>query len=169
MRLFKLPKKFRGFTLIEVLVYTFILGILATMVSSILFQIFRLQSVITDRATLSDNIKNVYKVIRDDMYLSDVLFVDGNDLVLTSSFSTPQTIRYSLSGSTIVRSEDGGTAVAVTDSKTDVFNFALQDLTTTSAAELVRITIGVRNYDAGLLKPPITSTTSATMSLKFVI
>lgn len=162
-------RKLKAFTLVEVMVYTVVLGILSTMISSVLFQIFRLQAVITDRASLAENIKTVHKAIRDDMYVSDILLVDGNDLVLTSTFSTPSTIRYSRSGTSIVRSEDGGATVAVTDTDTDIFSFEVTDLTTSSTAELVQITIGARNFEAGYIKPSVSSTTTATMSLKFVL
>jgi type II secretory pathway pseudopilin PulG len=165
-----MDKELKGFTLVEVLVYTVVLAIISTSITSIVFQIYRLQSFITDRATLAENIKNTHKLIRDDLYLADLLFVDTNgDLVITSSFSTPATVRYNLDDSTIFRTPDGGTAVAVTDSRTDVYQFAVTDLTTSSASDVVRIQFGMRNFESGMIKPAVDLNLSTTLSVKFVL
>lgn len=166
----KQKQKLTGFTLVEVLVYTFLLSIISVGVSGILFQLYRIQSVVDDRATLTENLRQLHKSIRSDMYVADDLFVDVNgDLVITSSFSTPATVRYSLTNEAVFRTADSGSAVRVTDTKTDVFNFSVTDISSASAAEVVNIDLGMRNYDRGSLKPPVSINLSTTVGIKFAI
>lgn len=166
----KLQKKLKAFTLVEVLVYTFLLSVISVGVSGILFQLYRIQSVVDDRATITENLRQLHKSIRDDMYVSDDLFVDSNgDLVLTSTFSTPATVRYSLVSGAVYRTADSGTAIRVTDSKTDVFQFNVTDISSASAAEVVNVDIGLRNFDRGTLKPPVSLSLSTTVGIKFVV
>lgn len=152
------------------LIYTFILSILSVGVAGVLFQVYRVQSVVDDRALITENLKQLHKSIRDDMYYTDDLYVDSNgDLVLTSSFATPASIRYSLTGASVFRTADSGSAVRVTDDRTEIFDFTVTDISSASAAEVVRIDISMRNYEAGLIKPPVSLTISTTLGAKFVI
>ena len=153
------------------LIYTFVLGIVATMVSSVLFQIYRLQAFITDRALISENIKALHKAIRDDMYLSDILLVETatGDLVLTSTFSAVPTVRYVLQDAQVMRIPENGTAVAVTTETVEVYNFTVESLSTTSASGAIKISVGLRNYERGLIKPPVSQDLSSVLSIKYVL
>lgn len=166
----KQNRKFAAFSLVEVLVYTVILSIVAVGVAGVVFQLYRVQSVVDDKALITENIKQLHKSIRDDMYYTDDLYVDANgDLVLTSSFATPAVVRYSLTGTSVYRTADSGSAIRVTDDRTDVFDFTVTDISSSSAAEVVKIDISMRNYAAGSIKPPVSLTLSTTLGAKFVI
>lgn len=165
----KKKHKYSGFTIVEVVMYVLIMGILTAMVTTIILQVYRFQITVKDRAQLNEDLRVLTKSIRDDMYLGTSIQVDlDGDLIIGSSFSTPAQVRYYIQGGTAYRQEGSGVPVAITHAETDVRQLQFQDISTPSSAGVIRLTLQMYNYPRGPLKPEVSETVTSTISLKFL-
>lgn len=161
-------KRKRGFTLLEVIVYVGVMSVIGGTVTALILQVYRFQTIVQDRAQLNEDIRILFKSIRDDMYLGDTMQVDGDKLIILSTFNSPATVTYSWQGSQVYRKENAGADVAITNQGTNVRDFGLEDISTPSSAGVVRVTLVMSNYPRNPLKPEVIEDVTSTMSLKFL-
>lgn len=160
-------KTYRGFTLLEVLIYTIALSVLVGVVTGIIILIYRYKTVIEDRVSVNNDLNTLVKTIQDDMYLGTGESVSGNRLTVTFPASGGIVVYY-LQGNQIYRQLNSGAALAVTATGTDVETFNVTDISSTNGSGTVQIDLDMSNYPTGTLKPLIRETISFTISLKFV-
>jgi type II secretory pathway pseudopilin PulG len=160
--------RLRGFTLLEAIVYVAVLSIVGGVITSMIMQMYRFQSIVKDRAQINTDVQVLFKSIRDDMYLGDSLEVTGGDLYIYSSFNFPAQVRYFLSNAQVYRQENADAAVQVTHGEMNVKSFDFQDISTPASAGVIRVSIDISNYPRGPLKPEVEEQVTSTISLKFL-
>jgi type II secretory pathway pseudopilin PulG len=162
-------KKLAAFTLIEILIYMTLMSIITGAITGIILQTYTFKTSVEDRARVNEDMRNLIKSIRDDMYFGDAVQVTAQgNLVISSSFNSPSQVTYSLSNGQVLRQEGVTTAVPVTSEDTEVRAFTLVDESTPSSAGVIRLTLVMSNYPRGPLKLEVVRDITSTISLKYI-
>lgn len=158
----------KAFTLVEVLIYTAVLGVIATLISGIIMLVYQNKIAVEDRIEITQALRNVVKSIRDDMYLADGFTVaDGSTLTITSSVNNQPDVTYEIQARQLLRIQESDTA-ALTSQLMEVSQFELEDISTPSSGGTLRLTLQVRNFPRLSLKPPVEETVTTVISLKYL-
>lgn len=160
-------KSLPAFTLVEGVLYTFLLGALAGIMMGTVMLIFRYKTAVEDRVSVNEDLRILVKSIRDDMYFGTAESVDGSGHLIIEEVDGT-IVTYYLQGNQVFRQAGISAPLAVTSNVNNVSVFNVIDWSSASAAGTVKITITIANYPSGTLKPAITETITTALTLRFV-
>lgn len=162
-------RKLQAFTMVEVLIYTAILSVVASTVTGMILLIYRTQVFVEDRISVNEDMRLLIKSIRDDMYLSQGFLINNDGSIsMNAGANGLGTVTYYLSDHQVFRQAGSDPAVALTASSTDIRQFLITDISTPNAAGAIQIDLTIANYPTGTLKPEVERSIQSTISLKYL-